>query len=116
MPFARLNGAGNGGGSMTQIHGEVAEGFGAVGDAFADNFDDRGEVGAAFCLYVGGTSVVDVWGGMADPATGRPWEQDTLQLHFSTTKGVAAICAAILHERGQLDYDSPVIAYPTPVG
>ena len=38
---------------MTQIHGEVAEGFGAVGDAFADNFDDRGEVGAAFCLYVG---------------------------------------------------------------
>ena len=62
---------------MTQIHGEVAEGFGAVGDAFADNFDDRGEVGAAFCLYVGGTSVVDVWGGMADPATGRPWEQDT---------------------------------------
>ena len=111
MPFARLNRIGNREGSMTQIHGEVAEGFGAVADAFADNFDDHGEVGAAFCLYVGGASVVDVWGGMADPATGRPWEQDALQLHFSTTKGVAAICAAILHERGQLDYDSPVADY-----
>jgi CubicO group peptidase (beta-lactamase class C family) len=65
MPFARLNRTGNREGSMTQIHGEVAEGLEAVADAFADNFDDRGEVGAAFCLYVGGASVVDVWGGMA---------------------------------------------------
>ena len=48
---------------------------------------------------------------MADPATGRKWERNTLQVHFSTTKGVAAICAAILHERGQLDYETPVAAY-----
>ena len=81
---------------MTLIHGDVAEGFGPVADAFADTFAQRGEGGAAFCLYLGGSSVVDVWGGIADPATNRPWEQDTLQLHFSTTKGVAAICAAIL--------------------
>ena len=80
---------------MTLIHGEVAEGFGPVADAFADNFDQRGEVGAAFCLYLGGSSVVDVWGGIADPATGRPWERDTLQLHFSATKGVAAILSLI---------------------
>ena len=33
MPFARLNRTGNREGSMTQIHGEVAEGFGAVADA-----------------------------------------------------------------------------------
>ena len=55
--------------------------------------------------------MVDIWGGMADPAVGRPWERDTLQLHFSTTKGVAAICAAILYERGQLDYDATVASY-----
>ncbi len=111
MPFVKLQRASYRERSMALIHGDVAEGFGPVADAFADNFDQRGEVGAAFCLYLGGSSVVDVWGGIADPATGRPWEQDTLQLHFSTTKGVAAICAAILYERGQLDYDSPVTAY-----
>ena len=81
---------------MTDIHGDISEGFGPVGDAFAANFEELDEVGAAFCLYVNGASVVDIWGGTADPTEGRPWERDTLQLHFSTTKGVAAICAAIL--------------------
>ncbi len=111
MPFVKLQRTSYWKRPMTLINGEVAEGFEPVADAFTDNFDHRDEVGAAFCLYVGGTSVVDIWGGIADLATGRSWEQDTLQLHFSTTKGVAAICAAILHERGQLDYDLPVTAY-----
>jgi len=111
MPFARLHRPGCWEGSMTEIHGEVAEGFGPIADAFANNFDEFDEVGAAFCLYLGGAPVVDIWGGMADPAVGRPWERDTLQLHFSTTKGVAAICAAILYERGQLDYDATVASY-----
>ncbi len=97
--------------AMVEINGDVAEGFGLVADAFTRNFDDHGEVGAAFCLYVDGADVVDLWGGVADPATGRKWERNTLQVHFSTTKGVAAICAAILHERGQLDYETPVAAY-----
>ena len=96
---------------MVEINGDVAEGFGLVADAFTRNFDDHGEVGAAFCLYVDGADVVDLWGGVADPATGGKWERNTLQLHFSTTKGVAAICAAILNERGQLDYETPVAAY-----
>ena len=96
---------------MVEINGDVAEGFGLVADAFTRNFDDHGEVGAAFCLYVDGADVVDLWGGVADPATGGKWERNTLQVHFSTTKGVAAICAAILHERGQLDYETPVAAY-----
>ena len=111
MPFVKLQRTSYWKRPMTLINGEVAEGFEPVADAFTDNFDHRDEVGAAFCLYVGGTSVVDIWGGIADLATGRSWEQDTLQLHFSTTKGVAAICAAILHERGQLDYDLPVTTY-----
>ena len=96
---------------MAQMHGETAEGFGAIADAFALNFDEEDEVGASCCVYVGGESVADLWGGVADPVTGRPYERDTLQLHFSTTKGVAAICAAMLYERGQLDYEAPVADY-----
>ena len=54
---------------------------------------------------------MDVWGGVADVNSGRSWERDTLQLHFSTTKGLAAICAAMLYERGDLDYEKPVSHY-----
>lgn len=94
-----------------QIDGLVEDGFGPVADAFAANFTDHGDVGAGFCLYVDGRPVVDVTGGVADPDTGRAYDADTLQLVFSTTKGAAAICAALLHERGELDYDAPVAEY-----
>jgi CubicO group peptidase (beta-lactamase class C family) len=94
-----------------EIHGTVADGFGAVADAFEQNFVERGELGAAFALYVDGSPKVDVWAGVADSTTGRPWTEDTLQLVFSTTKGAAAICVARLVEAGLLSYDEPVATY-----
>jgi len=96
---------------MTEIHGTVEEGFGAVADAFRENFEQRGELGAGFALYVDGALKVDVWGGIADKDTGQPWTDQTLQLVFSTTKGAAAICVARLVEAGLLDYDAPVCTY-----
>jgi CubicO group peptidase (beta-lactamase class C family) len=71
----------------------------------------RGELGAAFALYVDGRLVVDVWGGVADATTSRPWDRDTLQLVFSTTKGMAAICVAKLVAEGRLDYEALVASY-----
>ena len=96
---------------MTEIHGEVARGYEAVREAFTGNFDRHGEVGAAFSLYVRGEKVVDLWGGLADKTTGRPWAEDTLQLVYSTTKGATAICAHLLAERGALDLEAPVAEY-----
>jgi CubicO group peptidase (beta-lactamase class C family) len=96
---------------MTDIAGTVASGFEAVRDAFEENFTKHGDVGAAFSLYVGGEQVVDLWGGIADQTTGRPWTEDTLALVFSTTKGVTAICANLLAQRGELDLDAPVASY-----
>lgn len=95
----------------TKVSGEVASGFEAVREAFANNFEQHGDVGAAFSLYVKGEKVVDLWGGTADVATSRPWAEDTLQLFFSTTKGVAAICAHLLAQRGELDLDAPIASY-----
>jgi CubicO group peptidase (beta-lactamase class C family) len=95
---------------VTEVGGFAKPGFEAVEDAFRANFDVHGDVGAAFCLYVRGEPVVDVWGGVADVETTRPWDEDTLQLVFSTTKGVAAICAHLLAQRGDLDLDAPVAA------
>src|SRR4051812_49144190 len=96
---------------MTDVQGEVAPGFEGVRDAFTANFAQEGEVGAAFALHVRGEKVVDLWGGAADPNTGRSYEAETLQLVFSTTKGATAVCANLLAERGELDVDAPVAEY-----
>ncbi|MFG3112996.1 serine hydrolase domain-containing protein [Streptomyces sp. NPDC048197] len=96
---------------MTTINGEVAAGFEPVREAFAANFDHHGDIGAAVCVYKDSWPVVDLWGGMADPATGRPWERDTLQLVYSATKGATATAAHLLVQRGALDLDAPVAKY-----
>ncbi len=87
------------------------DGFGAVVDAFVANFRERGEVGAALAVYVHGAPVVDLWGGLADPRTGRPWTATTPAVVFSCTKGVLAICAYLLVQEGVLDLDAPVTRY-----
>ncbi len=94
-----------------EIQGTVADGFGAVADAFTRNFAEHGEVGAGFALYVDGEMKVDIWAGLADRTTGRTWDPETLQLVFSTTKGAAAICVARLVEAGLVSYDEPVATY-----
>ncbi|WP_406731296.1 serine hydrolase domain-containing protein [Streptomyces sp. NBC_01794] len=96
---------------MTTIHGEVAAGFEPVRKAFAANFSQHGDIGAAVCVYQYGRPVVDLWGGIADPQTGRPWTRDTLQLVYSATKGATATAAHMLAERGALDLDAPVAKY-----
>lgn len=92
------------------IDGFVAPGFEPVAEAFATNFD-HGDVGAACCIYLDGSPVVDLVGGVADLTTGRPWDAETIALVFSTTKGATAICANLLIQRGELDPDAPVAAY-----
>ncbi len=98
-------------GTEVAIGGTVAPGFEGVRDAFAANFADHGEVGAGFSLVVDGRTVVDLWGGVADAATGAPYTEDTLQLVFSSTKGATALCANLLAQRGDLDINAPVTTY-----
>jgi CubicO group peptidase (beta-lactamase class C family) len=95
----------------TVITGQVEPGFEGVRDAFAHNFDVDREVGAAFCLHVGGRKVVDIQGGTFARKGERPYDQHTLQLVFSTTKGATAACANLLAQRGQLDLNAPVSTY-----
>jgi CubicO group peptidase (beta-lactamase class C family) len=97
--------------SDAEIHGRVDPRFARVRGEFARNFAERGELGASFCAIAGGRTVVDLWGGFADPARERPWREDTLVLVHSCTKGATAICAHVLAARGQLDVDAPVARY-----
>ncbi|MEV0297357.1 serine hydrolase domain-containing protein [Nocardia sp. NPDC050710] len=93
------------------IDGVVANGYEAVRAAFAANFAERGDIGAAVCVYRDGRPVVDLWGGSADPNGGRAWERDTIQLVYSSTKGVTTTAAHLLAQRGDLDFDAPVVRY-----
>ncbi|QQS13521.1 MAG: beta-lactamase family protein [Rhodospirillales bacterium] len=91
------------------VEGVVASGFEAVADRFLANFRDRGEVGGSVCVTLGGETKVDLWGGLADSKTRRPWTRDTVATVFSCTKGATATCAHILASRGLLDLDAPVV-------
>jgi CubicO group peptidase (beta-lactamase class C family) len=93
------------------VDGHVADGLEAVREAFADNLRHRGELGAAFAVTCDGEAVVDLWGGCADGAGARPWRPDTLQVIFSGTKGLVALCLLILVDRGALDMQAPVSRY-----
>jgi len=98
-------------GDEARVDGFVEAGWGGVRDAFAANFADHGEVGAAVCVYVDGRPVVDLWGGVADSQTDRQWTRDTVVCVFSSTKGVTAIGANLAIERGLLDPDATVASY-----
>jgi CubicO group peptidase (beta-lactamase class C family) len=98
-------------GDSRSTSGSVAAGFEAVREAFVDNFARRRELGAAGCAYVRGEKVVDLWGGIRNRQTGEPWEQDTMVIIYSATKGLAAMTLAIAHSRGWLDYEERVSAY-----
>jgi CubicO group peptidase (beta-lactamase class C family) len=94
-----------------KIDGSFEHGFGAIAGAFERNFAERGEVGAAVCVYLGGRPVVDLWAGLADREAGRAWQRDTMVVTNSATKGITATVAHVLVERGLLDLDAPVAAY-----
>ena len=94
-----------------EIHGYVGKGFEAVREAFRENFSHRKELGAACCVYHHGEKVVDLWGGIRNKTTGEPWEEDTMVVVWSATKGLAAMTLALAHSRGWLDYEERVCTY-----
>ncbi len=94
-----------------KIEGTCDPKFNRVKDVFAENFEKRNEVGAAAAVMFDGKSVVDIWAGHADREKTKPWTRDTLVNVYSTTKGVTAICAHRLADKGLLDIDAPVAKY-----
>jgi len=96
---------------MADVQGWTADGFEGVRDVFQANLDNGSEVGAAFSAYHRGNKVADLWGGVSDATTEKPWQEDTLMLVFSTTKGATAVCANKLAQEGHLDVTAPVAQY-----
>ncbi|HJU12324.1 MAG TPA: serine hydrolase domain-containing protein, partial [Candidatus Binataceae bacterium] len=97
--------------AMPSIEGTCDPRFEQVREAFAENFDQRGEVGAAVAVTIDGRPVIDLWGGYADQARTRHWNRDTIVNVYSATKGFAATCINRLADKGHIDLDAPVARY-----
>jgi CubicO group peptidase (beta-lactamase class C family) len=91
-----------------EASGSVAPGLEPVREAFAQTLAGGG---GAFAAWDASRRLVDLWGGVADTATQRPWTEDTLQLIFSGSKGLVAACLLVLVDRGELAFDVPVARY-----
>ena len=89
----------------------VAPGWEPVRDAFVHSFDIKEERGAGVAVYHRGKCVVDLMGGWRDRERAVPYDADTLQLVFSTTKGITSIAVAMCVERGLLSYEEKVSTY-----
>ena len=104
---------------MTDVEGFTAPGFEPVAELLAggtrvmvgdrERVADLGSGGGAFAAYVDGECVVDVWSGWSAP--GVQWSEDTSAVIMSATKGLTALCAHLLSDRGELDVDAPVVTY-----
>ena len=91
-----------------KINGNIEVGYESIADAFRQNFEEHGEIGASCCVYHRHKRVVDIWGGYRDLKKHKAWEEDTLVPVFSTTKAIAAACLALCNSWGLLAYTDKV--------
>lgn len=88
----------------SEVGGGTAAGFELVAEEFGRLLARERDARGQFCAYLRGRRVVDLWGG-GDVAA------DDLQGVFSSSKGVSAVCIALLVQRGVLDLDARVARY-----
>ncbi|EJT97382.1 beta-lactamase/transpeptidase-like protein [Dacryopinax primogenitus] len=91
------------------VSGFVTPEFQQVLSAFAEGQkNDAG--GAQLAVYHKGVKVVDIWTGN-DPVRQRPFDGEGYVMFMSSTKGLTAIAAHVLVQRGLLDINAPVSKY-----
>ncbi|MEV6069373.1 serine hydrolase domain-containing protein [Nocardia sp. NPDC052001] len=96
---------------MSNVAGFCADEFADVRTAFTEQVESGAELGASLCVTVEGDTVVDLWGGYADPERTRRWGADTLVNAFSVTKTMTALSALLLVDQGALDVHEKVARY-----
>jgi CubicO group peptidase (beta-lactamase class C family) len=94
-----------------EVHGTCDARFTTVRDTLQANLAGGADVGASVAVTLDGELVVDLWGGWKDEARTDPWASDTIVNVWSTTKTMTALCALLLADRGELDFDAPVARY-----
>jgi CubicO group peptidase (beta-lactamase class C family) len=90
------------------VSGHCQARFTPVREAFAANFADQGEIGAAVTVCLAGETVVELVGGWKDVGRTEPWQQDTLVNVYSVGKAIVALLLLQLVDRGEVALDEPV--------
>ncbi|UJR18413.1 hypothetical protein I4U23_005318 [Adineta vaga] len=93
------------------IDGTTANGWEFIRDLFRENFIEERDLGGSLAIYYQGNLVVDLSGGWFDKSKTKSYDNHTLQLVFSTTKGLVATAVALCVQRNLLDYSELVIKY-----
>lgn len=96
---------------MSTVHGGCDPRFDGVREALEGLLDSGEELGASVVVDIGGSTVIDLWGGWCDEERTRPWESDTIVNVWSTTKTVSSLAVLVLASRGQVDLHAPVARY-----
>ncbi|HXX40987.1 MAG TPA: serine hydrolase domain-containing protein [Chthoniobacterales bacterium] len=78
---------------------------------FRENFEKRGELGAAISIWQNGKIVVDLPGGFREATCERPWTNDTLVLIWSATKGLASACLLHAVQEAEVDLEESVAKF-----
>jgi len=87
------------------------ERFANVREMFEQHLASGTDVGASYCVTVGDETVIDLWGGWADPERTRPWTADTIVNVYSVGKSITSLTALLVADRGDLDLHAPVARY-----
>jgi len=93
------------------VQGLVHDRYAGARSVFEGNLTSGADIGASFCATVEGETVVDLWGGFADPEKTRVWEEDSIVNVYSTTKTMTALTALLVADRGLIDFEAPVARY-----
>jgi CubicO group peptidase (beta-lactamase class C family) len=96
-------------GAAPKVAGFCHPKFKAVEQALIGSLNVGDDIGAAVAVFRFGECVVDLTGGTK--IDGGPYPPDAMQLVFSVTKGVTAICLAMLIDEGKVELDAPVARY-----
>ncbi len=93
------------------VQGYCDEKFTGVRELFAANIEEGRDVGASFALTIDGEMVIDIWGGHLNEQKTQPWQENTIVNVYSTTKTMSFLCALLLADRGELNFDANVSDY-----
>ena len=96
---------------MAVVKGYCDSKFKEIEDILRDSIESSYEIGASVAVSYNKEMIVDLHGGFKDESKNIAWDKDTIVNTYSVTKGITAICIAMLIDRGQLDVNKKVSDY-----
>jgi CubicO group peptidase (beta-lactamase class C family) len=95
---------------LQAIRGSWDEDYSPVIEKLRQQIEAGQHLGGALAVWSRGAPIVDVVFGDRN-TEGAPWENDTVAVAFSTTKGMASLALHMLADAGEIDYEAPVARY-----